>query len=153
MNNFSFFYGKGGSGYIRGEQMADYLGGKKNPTEGYENDTCIYVKVRPPEDHPKHTYMDVDDAPQAVEWLQKHTDTGVIAISKRAQRKLKERLGREDVLFIPHQHCNYERWVRPERPVKVVGIIGSFNCFQYPIDDFRESLREIGLELKYETGG
>ena len=40
----SFFYGTGGAGDIRGKQTADYLGGKKNPKEGFENDICIYVK-------------------------------------------------------------------------------------------------------------
>lgn len=29
------------SSIIRGEQIADYLGAKKNPESGYENDTTI----------------------------------------------------------------------------------------------------------------
>ena len=36
------------SSLIRGNQMAEYLGGKLNPTEGYENDVCIYVKPHVP---------------------------------------------------------------------------------------------------------
>src|SRR3990167_7107951 len=32
------------SSMIRGDQIAEYLGAKVNPTEGYENDICIYIK-------------------------------------------------------------------------------------------------------------
>ncbi len=34
------------SSRIRAEEMAAYLGAKLNPTEGFENDVCIYVKPR-----------------------------------------------------------------------------------------------------------
>ena len=34
--NFSFFYKKGSAGYVKGEQISDYLGGKKNPEKGRE---------------------------------------------------------------------------------------------------------------------
>lgn len=149
--NFSFFYSRGGSGYIRGEQMANYLGGKKNPIEGFENDLCIYVKILPPDSHPPHTYCDVDDSPKAAEWLKNHPEVGVIAISETSKDWLEESLNRKDVVFIPHQHCNFERRLRPERPVKIVGIIGSkITAFQYPIDDFRKRLSEIGMELRFE---
>ena len=148
--NFSFFYAPGGSGYIRGYQMANYLKGKHNPTSGFENDLCIYVKVIPPENYPKHTYCDVDDSYRQVEWLKTHTDTGIIGISVSACEYLKETLKRDDIHFIPHQHVNFERWVRPDRPVKTVGIIGSKTAFQHPVQDLKERLGMIGLELIYE---
>jgi glycosyltransferase involved in cell wall biosynthesis len=149
--NFSFFYARGGSGYIRGKQMAQYLGGKENPTEGYENDICIYVKVHPPDSHPLHSYLDVDDSGVAVLHVKTHPELGVIAISEIAKDYLEEFLGRRDVVFIPHQHCNFERRVRPDRPVKTVGIIGSkVTAFEYPIQPFREKLAKMGLELKFE---
>lgn len=149
---FSFFYTRGGSGYIRGHQMALYLGGKENPTKGFKNDICIYVKVIPPEDHPKHSYLDVDDSPQAAQWLRSHPKIGVIAIAETAKDHLSKLLGRDDIIFIPHQHCNFERWVRPlNREVKTVGIIGCTGSFQFPIDIFRKELAKIGLELKYEV--
>ena len=148
--NFSFFYARGGSGYIRGKQIAEYLGGKQNPVSGYEDDICIYVKILPPENYPKHTYCDVDDSFKQVNWLKTHTDTGVIGISLSACDYLRKTLNRHDIIFIPHQHVNFERWIRPEREVKVVGIIGSITSFQYPIDTLRERLLDIGLELAYE---
>jgi len=149
--SFSFFYSRGGSGYIRGHQMAKFLGGKENPTEGFENDICIYVKILPPENHPVHTYSDVDDSPKAAEWLKTHPEVGVIAISETAKDWLQKSLNRNDVVFIPHQHVNFERRMRPKRPVKTVGIIGSvITAFQYPIEPFRKELGNLGLELKFE---
>ena len=148
---FQFFYARGGSGYIRGEQMAEYLGGKKNPTEGYEDDICIYVKIIPPDPHPKHSYSDVDDSPSAAEHLKTHPELGVIAISETAKDYLNKSLNRNDVVFIPHQHCNFERRLRPNRPVKTVGIIGSkITAFQSPIEPFRRELAKMGIELKFE---
>lgn len=151
MKNFSFFYARGGSGYIRGHQMARYLGGKENPREGFENDLCIYAKIIPPDPHPKHTYSDVDDSPKAAEYLKTHPEVGVIAISQTAKDYLNKFLKRNDVVFIPHQHCNFERRLRPDRPVKTVGIIGSkITAFQYPVEPFKKELAKMGLELKFE---
>jgi len=155
MKNISFFYTRGGSGYIRGRQMADYLGAKINPTEGYEDDLCIYVKIAPPHHkcpkvNPKHLYLDVDDSHRSAKYLQDHPECGVIAISETAKDYLSKLLNRDDVVFIPHQHCNFERRVRPPREVKTVGIIGCRSSFQYPADEFRKKVEAIGMELKYE---
>lgn len=144
---FSFFFAKGGAGYVRGRQMAQYLGGKENPKKGFKNDICIYVKVIPPDNHPKHSYMDVDDSWHAAEWLKSHPEMGVIAIAETAKDYLEKLLNRNDIIFIPHQHINFERWVRPKRPVKTVGIMGAVSSFQYPVDKFDKELRAIGLEL------
>jgi len=148
--NFSFFYTKGGSAYIRGEQMANYIGGKKNPTSGFENDICIYVKIVPPDNHPKHSYADVDDSPKLANHLKTHPELGVIAISETIKDYLSNLLNRKDIIFIPHPHVNFERWIRPVREIKTVGIIGSKTSFQYPIELLRKELKKIGLELKYK---
>ena len=152
MREFSFFYKPGTAGYVRGKQMADYLKGKHNPKSGFENDTCIYVKTLPPDKPPKHTYMDVDDAPKAVEWLKTHPEVGVIAVGITAYFFLRKELNRDDIYIIPHQHCNFERWIRPiVRDVETVGIIGSKTSFQHPIEDLRKRLDKIGLKLSYEA--
>jgi hypothetical protein len=156
MTNFSFFHTRGGSGYIRGYQMAKYLNGlpghtaKDKPLEGYENDLCIYSKVVPPEKHPKWVYCDVDDSPKQLEFLKTHPEFGVIAISLYAKEQMSKILKRDDIIFIPHQHCNFERRIRPPREVKTVGIIGQKSSFQYPTDKFRKMVESIGMELKYE---
>jgi hypothetical protein len=131
--------------------MAQYLHGKENPTEGFENDLCIYVKILPPDPHPPHTYCDVDDSPKALEYLKTHSDVGVIAISEYSKEEMSKILGRNDIVFIPHQHVNFERRLRPNRPVKRVGIIGSsITAFRSPVEPFREALNKIGLELAFE---
>lgn len=148
--NYSIFHAVGSAGNVRGKQVAEWLGAKLNPTEGYLDDLCIYVKVLPPDIHSKHTYLDVDDSTTAVKWLLNHTDTGIIVNSPSGKEYLSNLLDRDDVIVIPHAHCNYENWIRPEREVKTVGIIGSRTSFMYPLDQVRDELKEIGLELIYE---
>ncbi len=149
--NFSFFYSRGSAGYVRGEQMADYLKGKKNPESCFEDDVCIYVKILPPDNPPKRSYCDVDDSEKSAQYLKTHLEVGVIANSQTAKDYLAKLLGRKDIVIIPHAYCNYERWVRPDREVKTVGIIGSITSFQYPLDKFRDELKKIGLELLYDV--
>ena len=148
--NFSFFYSAGTAGYVRGEQMADALGGKKNPESGYENDICIYVKILPPENPPKHSYADVDDSTRLAEYLGTHRNLGVIVISTNTAKYLAKRLQRNDIIVIPHAHCNYENWTRPDREVKTVGVIGSITSFQADTEGFKNRLKEIGLEFSYQ---
>jgi len=161
MKKFSFFHTRGGSGYIRGVQMAKYLNelpgvtARCNPISGFENDLCIYVKVVPPhpncpKDIPKHTYFDVDDSPKQLEFLKTHPELKVIAISEYSKEQMSKILKRDDIIFIPHQHCNFERRLRPPREVKTVGIIGQKSSFQYPVGKFRKMVEGIGMELKYE---
>ena len=148
--NYSFFYSRGTAGYVRGEQMADALGGKKNPKKGFKNDICIYVKVLPPDNPPKHSYADVDDSVKLAEYLETHPKLGVIATSQNTKKYLSETLKRTDIVVIPHAHCNYEEWVRPDREVKTVGVIGSITSFQGDTEKFAERLKEIGLDFVYE---
>ena len=150
----SFFYSKRkkGSAMLRGIQMAEYLKAKKNPKEGFENDVCIFVKIGWHDPYPRRTYLDIVDAGKWLPWLKVHPTIGVIAASITAKKYLSEYLGRDDVVLIPHHHCNYERWVRPDREVKTVGVIGSIMAFRYPLDEFRKQLSDIGLELKIGQG-
>ena len=147
--NLSFFYTRGGAGNIRGKQIANLLGAKHNPKDGYDNDVCVYVKTHKHPYHPKHSYIDVCDAPRAIELLEKHPEIGVISLGDYQKNTIEKILKRKTIL-IPHHHCNFKRELRPQRKVKVVGIIGNKNAFQHPIDDIRKRLKDIGLELKYE---
>jgi len=152
--NFSFFFGQGGAGACRGRQMAQKLGGKINPKIDYRDDICIFVKkiLQDRLPLPTHSYLDVNDSPRAYEYIRDHPDTkiGIIADSGIIYKFLKKELKRNDIYLIKHHHCNFERWVRPDRPVKTVGIMGSIIAFQYPLDKIRRDLKIIGLELKYE---
>lgn len=148
--NISIFYGRGSGGICRGMQVGQAIGAKHNPKEGYENDLCIYAKKLPPHNFPKHSYLDINDAPRAIEFAKQHPDIGVIAISEVQKHHLEKVLSRKDIHLIPHHHCNYENWKRMDGPVETVGIIGSQNSFQYPIEDIRRQLQYLGLKLVYE---
>lgn len=148
--SISIFYKKGSAGYVRGEQMADYLGGKKNPTSGFEDDICVYVKHFPTGIIPKRTYIDIDDSPEALEWVRIHPELKSIATTEEMKEFISKEFNIRNIHVIPHAHCNYERWIRPDREIKTVGTIGSKTSFQYPVEEFRDRLKEIGLELSYE---
>lgn len=148
--NFSFFYKAGSAGYVRGEQIADYLDGKKNPEKDFEDDICVYVKTFPSGTIPRRTYIDVDDAPNTIEWIKEHPEVGIIVTAQTAKDFLSKELNRTDINVIPHAHCNYERWIRPKREIKIIGIIGSITSFQYPVEEFRKKLINNGLKLIYE---
>lgn len=145
----SFFYTRGGAGVVRGKQTADYLKAKHNPKDGYDKDVCVFVKTTKPPFLSKRSYIDVCDAPRAIDFLKEHPEIGVIAFGDYQKQAIEKELNRETIL-IPHPHCNFERELRPDREVKVVGIMGNKNSFQHPIDDIRKRLKKIGLELKYE---
>lgn len=121
----SFFANGNGSGEIRGRQMADHLGARLNPTDGYAHDVCVYVKRHPPDDHPPRSYVDIIDAHERVSWLHRHPDVGVIASSVSGHRYLERVLGRP-VVLIPQHHCNFDRdrhaasWSLPPR----LGVVG-----------------------------
>ena len=151
-NMISFFYPtrKGTGLYIRGTQIVEKIGGKINPKSGYENDTCIYIKTIPPDNYPKHSYIDVDDAPECIEWIKKHPDIGVIAISKLSQENISKLLNRDDIVYIPHPHCNFEKRLRTRKEVKVVGTIGTKGSFMDSFAiPFRKKMEEIGIEFRF----
>src|SRR5512139_3024520 len=104
----SFFRRHGGSGEIRATQMAEWLGARVNPRKGYEDDICIYVKMQPPENYPRKSYLDIVDGEERVSWLLKHPDIGVIASSLSGHDYLCRKLQRAGIVYIPQHHCNYE---------------------------------------------
>lgn len=151
MRELAFFHRSGGSGRIRGKQVAKYLGAKLNPKNGYEDDVCIYVKMQPPEDFPKHSYLDIVDGDKRLSWLMKHPDIGVIACSQTEQEYLSKKLKRKDIVFIPQHHCNYERIRRQRKGITVAGVIGKPTAVQCPVSELRSKLAKIRVDFKMET--
>jgi len=166
MNNLTFFakkrfFSRGdrhlmrGSSIIRGVQIAQYLGAKLNPLEGYEDDVCIYVKPhtgslyrqQPP--LAKNAYIDVVDGWNIVMYLQKNPDIPVIACSRHDYELFSSKLKKSKVYFIPQQNCNFERFVSPQRgEIKTIGIIGSPSGTKKQfLKDFQEKIENLGLKL------
>ena len=147
--NLTFFYKHNvPSGKIRGQQICEYLGAKEHLIDGYENDTCIYVKHIPPKDFPEHSYIDIVDSKNLVNWANENPRIGVIAISKTAKTYLMQKLKRDDIHLIPEHHCNFERKLRTRKDVTTVGYIGARTGSSFPAD-IKERFAEIGLDFKY----
>jgi hypothetical protein len=131
----SFFANPSGSGEIRGRQMAEHLGAKLNPTAGFEDDVCVWVKRKPPEDNlPARTYLDIVDGSERIRWLERHPAVPVIASSLSGSRFLQRMLPGRKVVLIPQHHCNFDRlqrvvldWSKPR-----LGVVGG--AASMPID-------------------
>jgi hypothetical protein len=146
--NFSFFRRTGHSGKVRAIQIAQFLGNARvAPTDGYDDDICIYVKIRPPKRYPEHTYVDVMDEPWVLPWVKRHPNIRIISISQAGKDFLEKELNRQDIIFIPENHCNYERAVVPRRAATTVGVIGGPNAFQFDHEKFVEIMASHGLDF------
>lgn len=142
--NLSFFKRRTSSGLIRGTQIANYIGAKLNPVSGYENDICIYVKMRPRGF--KNEYVDIIDNPRYIEYSKIRKDVGVIAISKIAQEYISFKTGRDDIVLIPQHHCNFNREKRNRKEITTVGYIGEKYSLQN-YEEIEQKLAKVGLKL------
>jgi len=135
---------------IRAEQIANYIGAKLNPTEGYQEDVCIYVKphVKPGSDFlfEGKPYLDICDAPDLYVLARMHPEVPVISASDWNYETLKRVLPNK-IVNIPEQHCNFERQRRTRKEVTTVGMIGTFGAFKYLPSGFKEHLAEKGFEF------
>lgn len=147
--NLVFHHRRGGSGIIRGAQMAQHFKARRNPEWTYPEDTHIWVKMQPPDDYPTKSYLDVLDAQERVSWLLAHPDIGVIASSQSGHEYLCKKLGRDDIHLIPQHHCNYERVVRERKEIKVAGVVGGAGALQLDVDELRSRLIELGIEFRW----
>ena len=161
--NLSFFAAKpypqrrdghlmAGSSIIRAQQVAEYLGAKLNPTSGYENDVCVYVKPgmnndgTPSQKFEKNSYIDAIDYTQYTDWVRTCPELKGIVASQYSYDVLKNQIP-DRLVFIPQQHCNFERFTRNRKEITTVGIIGSPRSFQYPVDEIKKRMEQIGLKL------
>ena len=137
---------------IRGLQMATYLGAKINPKSGFKNDVCIWVKLEPPENCPRFSYVDIMENHRLVPWLAAHPKVGIIAVTSDLKKYLQKKLAVNNIKLIPQNHCNYKQEVRSRKDVKTVGFIGLPDySFMHPLDDIRKRLAKIGLDFVEKT--
>lgn len=136
---------------IRGEQIAAYmLDARLNPTSGYENDICIYVKpsVKPTDDFTfeGRPYLDILDGFDLIHLVKKHPELPVIVYSDQDVETVSQYVPNR-LVVIPHHHVNFERSVRERTEIKKVGVIGSAGAFSYITDTLRSGLVARKLEL------
>lgn len=132
---------------IRGEQIAEYVGGKLNPTEGYDNDVRVYVKPRKLENIKPGAYIDVLDDLAVTENVKARPDLKVIAMSGPHYDWLKTFMPNE-IVHIPHQHMNFERNLRDRKEVTVCGYVGANNWRHKKINrGVGEALEKAGFKF------
>jgi hypothetical protein len=132
---------------IRAKQIAEYIGAKYNPTEGYENDLCIYVKPRSLDKVKDGDYVDVADGDYLIEPLKARHNIKVIAASQYSYEFLKQKLENELVL-IPQQHLNWENAIRDRKGITTGGYIGKPSPQAFKInEEIRKRLKVIGFDF------
>lgn len=137
-----------GSSLIRGEQIAQFLGAKYNPTEGFENDVRIFIKPKRLDYVDDNSYVDIVDADYLVEPLKNRPNIKVIASLSSGFQFLKERLN-NDIFLIPQHHCNFERVKRVRKKVTTGGYISTPSSLAYSVNGkIKKQLKEIGFEYK-----
>lgn len=108
---------------VRAEEVAQYLGAKLNPRDGFENDICIYVKPMHMDNIKDGSYVDILDDLHSFERIKARPGVKGIAMSLSHYEFLKKELKNELVL-IPHHHVNFERALRTRKKITTCGYVG-----------------------------
>jgi glycosyltransferase involved in cell wall biosynthesis len=141
----SFFAEKNFLGsIIRGKQIADWMGWKYNPKEGFENDLRIYIKPRTLDKVRDSDWVDVSDGEWLVEHLKARPKINIITHSLKTYEILKEELPNK-IVWISQQHLNWERDKRNRNEMNTCGYIGHPNELAFKIcNRMDEKIKSIG---------
>jgi len=136
------------SSEIRAKQIAEYIGGKYNPKDGYENNTCVYIKPGNVDRIRDTDYVDFSDGLYTglLEKLKQRPQIKVLAHSTHLYKYLKDRLPNE-IIYLPQQHLNWERAKRDRKEVTTGGYIGSSSSISIKLNtEVKEALEKIGMD-------
>jgi len=132
---------------VRAEEIAAYLGAKLNPTQGYENDVCIYIKHYRLDQVKDGAYVDVLDDKDVTQALKSKPKIKVIAMSKPHLDFLRTVL-KNEIVYIPHHHINFERIKRLRKKIVNCGYVGSNPRYDVELNkEIGERLKKIGLKF------
>lgn len=109
------------SSRIRGEEIAGYLGAKLNQERSEVN---IYVKGCGHGQIKDGDYIDILDDLWTIDWLKDKPGIRVIAMSLSHFDYLKSIL-KNEIIYIPHHHINFERDVRTRKEITTCGYVGA----------------------------
>jgi hypothetical protein len=136
------------SSRIRGDEIAEYLGAKLNPKDGFENDTCIHVKPKYLERVKDGHWIDYLDSRNLIYFLKERPLVNVIAHSQVSYEYLKSNT-KNKIVLIPSHHINIEGAKRERTAITTVGYIGASSPEAFKAyDEIGERLKEIGLDFK-----
>lgn len=132
---------------VRGEEIAEYLGGKFNATSREKDDVLIFVKPRHLQPVKDGDYVDVLDNINVIPLLKERPKVKIIAMSDLHYNYLKRVLNNE-IILIHHHHINFERAKRTKNKTLVGGIIGSPSVVAHDLaDKIRDNLVKVGIEF------
>ena len=135
------------SSRIRGEDLAEHLGAKLNPKQGFEDDICIFVKPKYLELVEDGDYLDYLDGVNMWVQLKNRPKIKVIAASQASFKFLKNNIQNE-IFLIPQHHLNWEKQLRSKRKVNVAGYIGAPSPAAFKMyGEIRKRLKKIGFEF------
>lgn len=136
------------SARVRGEEIANYLKAKTNPTKNAKNNICIYIKPSNLSDIKAGSYIDILDDKHCFELLKNRPDLNVIAMSQSHFEFLKSEL-KNKIVLIPHHHVNFDRVVRIRKKITTCGYIGVPKFHHRRINNLvKDNLEKIGLKFK-----
>lgn len=135
------------SGRIRGEEIADYLGAKKNPKMIDKTDVCIWVKPVSVNRVIEGGYLDILDTFPIPEDLKERPDIKIIVASQTSYDYLTNLLPNK-VILIPSHHVNVERYKRKRTEIKVAGYIGNPSPWA---DTLYKNVAECLKEFEFKT--
>lgn len=137
------------SSRIRAEEVAQYLGAKLNPTQGFDQDICIYVKPMHLDHIKDGSYVDILDNLHAFECIKDRPGIKAIAMSLSHYEFLKHEL-KNEVVLIPHHHVNFERALRDRRKITTCGYVGVNTSRNRDINHrIKRALKTIDLNFKH----
>lgn len=139
------------SSIIRADQIAERMKFKLNPTSGYEDDVCVYVKPHLKKDmdfkfEGKRAYLDIIDGHTLGELILKHPEVGVIVCSQADYRTMCKSVPNR-IVCIPQHHANFDRIRVVRNKIKKIGVIGEQNAFWHLPETIDEDLAKRGIEL------
>lgn len=146
----AFFGNQLVSGYVRGRQVAEFLEVPFNPPN-HNDFTCVWVKRRVEPWWPEKSWVDIMDAADLRGNIRDSgRPVGVIAFTTASYVYLLRFYKRFNhrVVLIPQHHCNFEKTLRPDREVRIVGFVGHKEGLSCGEDELRAGLAEVGLELR-----
>jgi hypothetical protein len=136
------------SSRIRGDEIAEYLGAKLNPKEGFEDDICIHVKPKYLERVKDGHWVDYLDSQNLIYFLKERPLVNVISHSQVSHEYLTANLTNK-VVLIPSHHINIEGYKRERTEITTVGYIGAASPEAFKeYAEIGDRLKEVGLDFK-----
>ena len=143
------------SEHTRGYQIASALGCRVNAKITDLSETTINVKCYPHLDlecnsKMNNLYLDLIDSDNTIDVANAIPNAKIIAITDIMKDYLSCHI-KNDIVVIPEHTCNFDNEVREDREVKVVGYVGSTQCFDLDVFEVKEALNSIGLDFRFLT--